>query len=505
MSTSNPRQPPRKTKPTSTSQAAGDAGERSGNPAPVTDANRGNPAALTSTDIILESISDGVFTVDGDWRIRTFNRAAEQITGVPREEAIGRYCYEVFRSSMCERHCALKQTMETGEPLVNQAAFIITADGRRLPIGLSTALLRDDRGRIAGGAETFRDLSLVENLRAQVRGHVQVGDLASHSPAMAQLLEVLPRIAASESTILIQGETGTGKELVARAIHDLSPRRDGPFVAVNCGALPDTLLESELFGHRAGAFTGAVRDKPGRFALARGGTLFLDEIGEVSPALQVRLLRVLQEKQYEPLGATQSERADVRVVAATHRDLEAQVAKGDFRSDLFYRIHVMPLELPPLRQRREDIPGLVDQFIADFNALQNKRVIGLRPDALALLQAHDYPGNVRELRNIIEHAFLLCTGDHIEVAHLPAALLGTAPAPDAATTDSPTPGAPPSLREAAAQLSADAILSALAAHDGNRTAAARALGIHKSTLFRKVRALGLSLPAKDGRSQRTPP
>jgi len=245
---------------------------------------------------ILESISDGVFTVDRDWRIMSFNRAAEEITGIPRAEAVGRPCAEVFRASMCETDCALRKTLASGKPVVNKAAFIVNAAGRRIPISVSTAMLRDGQGRVIGGAETFRDLSLVEELRKELEGRFDMGDLVSRSPSMRRIFDTLPQIAASDSTILIQGETGTGKELLAHAIHSVGPRRQSPFVAVSCGALPDTLLESELFGYKAGAFTGAQKDKPGRFALAEGGTIFLDEIGEVSAALQIRLLRVFRKK-----------------------------------------------------------------------------------------------------------------------------------------------------------------------------------------------------------------
>jgi transcriptional regulator with PAS, ATPase and Fis domain len=342
-----------------------------------------------------------------------------------------------------------------------------------------------------GGAETFRDLSIIEELRTQVRGRFQVGDIVSRSTAMRRLLDVLPRIADSESTILLQGETGTGKELVARAIHRLSGRRDGPFVAVNCGALPDSLLESELFGYQAGAFTGATKDKPGRFALAHGGTLLLDEIGEVSQALQVRLLRVLQERQYEPLGATRSEEADVRVIAATHCDLAAQVESGAFRRDLFYRIKVMKLQLPPLRERREDIPLLVQQFVDAFNAIQNKQVTGVSHDVLGVLTAHDYPGNVRELQNIIEHAFVLLREGRIELEHLPGELV-----PVASTRREGC-----KLIETMKAIEARAIKEAIERNDGNRLAAARELGMHKSTLFRKVQQLGIDLPEQDGRSR----
>ena len=285
--------------------------------------------------------------MDSKWRITSFNRAAEEITCVSRKEAIGRLCSEVFRSSMCEADCALKQTLDTKIPVIGKSGYIVKANGSRIPISVSTAVLKDAGGRVIGGAETFRDLSEIEALRQELAGRFQAGELISRSPLMLKILEVLPAIAASPSTVLILGETGTGKELVARTIHDLSPGRNGPFVAVNCGALPDTLLESELFGYRAGAFTGAVKDKPGRFALARGGSIFLDEIGDVSPALQVRLLRVLQDRTYEPLGAIRSETTDARVIVATNKDLVEQTRLGAFREDLYYRVNVVRVGTAP--------------------------------------------------------------------------------------------------------------------------------------------------------------
>jgi PAS domain S-box-containing protein len=451
-------------------------------------------AQPTATNAILESISDGVFTVDGEWRVTSFNRAAEKITGVPRMEAIGRRCAEVFRSSMCGAECALQKTLKTGRPIIGKSGYIINADGERIPISISTAVLKDADGKVTGGAEVFRDLSEIDALRRELEGRVRVGELVSHSPVMQKLFEVLPAIAASPSTVLIQGETGTGKELMARTLHALSPRKDGPFIAVNCGALPDTLLESELFGYKAGAFTGAVKDKPGRFALAKGGTLFLDEIGEVSPALQVRLLRVLQERVYEPLGSTRSEKADVRVIVASNRDLLERCRAGEFREDLYYRVNVVRVELPPLRRRQEDIPLLAEQFIARFNRLQNKTVGGIAPEALSLLMAHDWPGNVRELENVIERAFILCGTGRIDLAHLPDALTGSGEP----HTDSGTAG----LRESRKALDAQAIRAALERTGGNRLAAAKALGLHKTTLFRKIRELKIDLPEQDGRRKR---
>ena len=378
---------------------------------------------LTPTEAILESISDGVFTVDRQWRVTSFNRAAEQITGVDRREAIGRLCSEVLRADMCGDSCALRQTLETGRPVIGRTGWFIDADGNRVPISLSTAVLRDSDGQVIGGAEVFRDLSEIEALRQQLDGKSRVGDLVSRSPLMQRLFEVLPAIAASPSTVLILGATGTGKEVMARTIHSLSPRSRGPFVAVNCAALPETLLESELFGYKAGAFTDARTDKPGRFALAAKGTIFLDEIGEMSAALQVKLLRVLQERCYEPLGSVASVPADARVIAATNRDLAALVRSGRFREDLYYRVNVVRIELPPLRRRKEDIPPLVDRFIDRFNQLQGKAIDALGPEALALLMAHDWPGNIRELENVIERAFILCGDGPITMAHLPRELL----------------------------------------------------------------------------------
>jgi PAS domain S-box-containing protein len=447
-----------------------------------------------STSVILESISDGVFTVDEEWRVTSFNRAAETITGVPRARAIGRPCCEVFRASLCETDCALRHTFATARPVVGRSAFIVRADGERVPISVSTAVLRDEGGRVIGGAETFRDLSALEELRKELSGRFEIGDFVTRSPAMRRVLEIFPRVAASDCTVLVEGETGTGKELLARALHHAGPRRAGSFVAVNCAALPETLLESELFGYKAGAFTGAHRDKPGRFALAEGGTLFLDEIGDMSPGLQVKLLRVLQDGTYDVVGGTRTERADVRVIAATHRDLARRVEEGAFRADLYYRVNVFRIAIPPLRERREDIPLLVDHFVARLNRLRGRSVQGVHPEVLGLLMACEFPGNVRELENVLEHAFVLCEGDRLELDHLPPRLR-------ARHGSSEEPGA---IRDAARAAEAGLITEALARHGFNRLATARALGIHKSTLHRKIRALALTLPPRHGRTRQRP-
>ncbi|MBN2577789.1 MAG: sigma 54-interacting transcriptional regulator [Pirellulales bacterium] len=440
-------------------------------------------------DPILDSINDGVFTVDNQWRITSFNRAAERITGVKRKDALGRPCCEVFRASICETACALRQTLANGRPVVNKAVYILDARGNRVPISISTAVLKDSRGNVSGGVETFRDLSLVEDLRKELESKYSFADIVGRSRVMQDLFQILPRIAESDSTVLIEGASGTGKELVARAIHSLSSRRKKRFVALNCGALPDTLLESELFGHKAGAFTDARKDKAGRFAAAEGGTIFLDEIGDVSPAMQARLLRVLQERVYEPLGSVEPVTADVRIVAATNRDLSKLVKKGTFREDLFYRIHVIRLTLPKLRDRREDLPLLIEHFIAKFNRLQGKDVLGVSDEVLARLMNHEYPGNVRELENIIEHAFVLCHGALIQIEHLPPELRGD----DEHAT---APGIAGMTLEAMERF---LIADALRRHGGNRKAAADALGINPSTLFRKAKSLRIELPKNDGR------
>jgi len=442
-------------------------------------------------EIILESVTEGVFTVDKDWRITYFNGAAERIIGLPRKEALGRHCWDVFRANICQTECALRQTMDNGQPVVNKAVMVVNHSGDKLPIRISTAVLRDHKGRFTGAVETFRDLSQVEQLRRELAGRFRLGDIIGRSPAMRDLFGLLPTIAASDSTVVIHGASGTGKELFARAIHELSPRRKKRFVAINCGALPDSLLESELFGYKAGAFTDARTDKPGRFARAKGGTLFLDEIGDISPAMQIRLLRVLQEHSFEPLGAVEPVDTDVRVVAATHRNLGEMVKDGTFREDLYYRINVIRLTLPSLNERREDIPLLVEHFIGRFNRTQEKDIRGVSDDVLAVLMGHDFPGNARELENILEHAFVLCSRGLIELQHLPPELRR------GRTGGRPETNTGLSLKA----LEALHIADALRRNHGNRKAAADELDIHTSTLFRKIRDLDIETPDSDGRSR----
>lgn len=453
------------------------------------------PEIKDQTHIILDSIADGVFTVDSDFRITSFNQAAEKITGITREEAIGKPCWVVLRASICEKGCALQRTMETGDSIINQSIRIQSTKGRHIPVSISTALLRDESGKVIGGVETFRDLSVEEKLRRELNGQLSMFDILSKNREMQKLFEKVELVAGSDTTVLIEGESGTGKELFARAIHLKSGRRHGPMVIVNCGALPDSLLESELFGYKAGAFTDAKKDKPGRLALARGGTLFLDEIGDVSPMLQVRLLRVLQDRIFEPLGGIAPEKADVRILAATHRNLDEMVASGEFRQDLFYRINVVRLEIPPLRHRREDILLLIEHFLGKFAALHRPEARRFSPEALALLMAHDFPGNVRELENIIEHAIVVSTGPVIELEALPKSLRQVG-----YESGKIAHGNAPQLNE----MERAAVLAALKAHQWNRSAAAAHLQIHPTTLWRKMRRHHIVVPPGTRRSKSKP-
>ena len=431
-------------------------------------------------DIILDSINEGVFTVDIDWKITSFNSAAQRITGVPRGEAIGCFCYDVFRTNICEKDCALKHTFSSGNPIINATAYIIDKKGHRIPIRLATAILRDEEGKIIGGVETFQDLSHIEQLQKQLEARYSYEDIIARSSIMMDLFNILPRVAESNSTVLIEGASGTGKELFAKAIHNLSPRNKKRFVSVNCAALPDTLLESELFGYKAGAFTDARRDKPGRFALADGGTIFLDEFADMSQAMQVKLLRVLQERVIEPLGSVEPLKIDTRVIVATNKDLSELVKNGNFREDLYYRICVINIKLPTLKQRREDIPLLVEHMIYKFNRLQSKDIAGVSDEVMSVLINYDFPGNVRELENIIEQAFVLCRGGMIELHHLPVELRPTRPS---ALGES----GPVSLKSMEKHL----IIETLQRHQGHRQKAANDLGIDVSTLYRKIEQYNL--------------
>jgi PAS domain S-box-containing protein len=422
--------------------------------------------------IIVDSISDGVFTVDTQFTITYFNRAAERITGFRAEEAIGKHCFEIFRTEVCHNRCAIRDTLSSHEPVSNVRVTIITHDGREVPISLSTEVLRDESGSFAGVVEFFRDLTEVEHAREALEQERVLESIVSASPAVRRVIQMLPNIAESECNVTIHGPSGSGKELFAEAIHKLSPRRYGPYIRLNCAALPATLLESELFGYVRGAFTDAKRDKPGLFALANGGTLLLDEISEMDVSLQVKLLRVLANGEYQPLGATRTLRTDARVIAATNADLQKAIAEGRFREDLYFRINVVAVELPPLSERPEDVPLLVEHFIEKVRDRIHKPVKRAGVRTLALLQRYPFPGNVRELQNAIEHAFVMCDGEELRPEHLPEHLVA----------DVELLGARPDPRSERRMIE-----DALKRHGGNRSAAAEELRMHRTTLWRKLK------------------
>jgi len=432
-------------------------------------------------DIILDSIADGVFTIDNDKNITSFNKAAEKITGVKKEHARDQKCFDIFQANICQTSCALEKTLKTGKEIIDLSINILNKEGKTVPISISTAVLKDKNGKVMGGVETFRDLSSLEELKKEISKQYTFEDIISKNHHIQKIFDVLPDIAESESTVLIQGASGSGKELFARAIHNLSPRKGRPYVVVNCGALPDTLLESELFGYVKGAFTDAKKDKPGRFALAEGGTLFLDEIAELSTALQVKLLRVLQQKEYEPLGATQPLKAHVRIIAATNKDLSQLLARGLFREDLYYRLNVVKIDLPSLSTRREDIPLLIEHFINQFNLKKGKKISGISTEVMEMIMKHEFPGNVRELENLIEHAFVLCHGSQIGVEHLPVDFVKKLGGEKVTTPQVNI------LKDAEAKV----IIETLKKWGGNRAKAAQELGIDKSTLWRKMKTLNI--------------
>ena len=441
--------------------------------------NRPKDFIETSCHTIFNSIEEGVFTVDLDWRITSFNRAAEEITGVPRAAALGRPCLEIFCTNVCKTDCVLRKALNDNTPVFNRPVYMIRSDSKRIPITVNATVLRDHDGRRIGGVETFRDLSNLSKLQRSFHKHHSFENMVSRNPKMLEIFSTLDLIADSDCTVLIEGATGTGKELLAKAVHNNSRQKNGPFVPVNCGALPDTLIESELFGYKAGAFTDAKKDKPGRFERAQGGTIFLDEIGDIPQALQVRLLRVLEDKAYEPLGAVRPSTTNARVVVAANCNLDEMVAKKKFREDLYFRVNVMKLSLPGLADRKEDIPLLVDHFIERFNREKKKHILGLTQEAMAALMLYEWPGNIRELENALEHAFILCKEKLVRLRHLPDKLLTEI---NAIFLNKGT-----TLKE----IEKNAILQTLHRNNWKKMVTARELGINKNTLRRKIVAYGI--------------
>lgn len=430
-------------------------------------------------DTIVNSVADAIFTVDENMNVWTYNKAAEELTKIPYSEAVGRPCHEIFQSSVCKRGCPVREVMETGKPVINREVQIIDNKGNCKPASVSASVITDNEGRITGAVESIRDLSMVYTLKEEIQKKYSFENMISRSPGMQRLFEIVTDVAKSEATVLIHGESGTGKELFARAVHELSPRREGPLVIVNCGALPENLLEAEIFGVRKGAYTGAHEDRPGRLELADGGTFFLDEVGDLPLSLQVKMLRVLENREYQPVGGKETLNANVRFITATHRDLEEMVTGGTFRQDLFFRINIVTIDIPPLRDRREDIPLLIDIALKRFNALYIKRIKSVSADLLKMLISYDFPGNVRELLNLIEQAVILCKGDQISFDHIPINFMNRnfiETEPEKRTSKSPNAGF---------------LVDVITRHKGNRLGAAEELGVSRTTLWRWIKQAGL--------------
>ncbi|MCA1961216.1 MAG: sigma 54-interacting transcriptional regulator [Desulfomonile sp.] len=432
---------------------------------------------------ILNSISEGVMTLDKDWKIASWNRAAEQITGFHREEVLGKECTKVFRAALCREHCPVDRALSCGHPYYDVQVAIRNKRNEVVHLVVNASPLYDEHGHIVGGLETFRDVSQNRWMQEELERQYGYTNIVGRSDAMKRVYETMGSLLGTDTTVLIQGESGTGKELIARALHFYGPRKDKPFVAVNCSALPEGVLESELFGHVKGAFTGAIRDHIGKFELANGGTLFLDEIAEISPAIQVKLLRVLEERELQRVGDNRSIKVNIRLITATNKDLYRKVLDNSFRDDLYYRLSVFPLHLPPLRERTSDIRLLVAHFIKKFNKQMGRSIQGIADEFLEILESYSWPGNVRELSNAIEHAFVHCNGMLLHSSDLPHHIVNAAPAVVAKPSRKP--------QEKLDLVERELIVRELEAAHWRKSVAARRLGMSRATLWRKMEKFGI--------------
>ncbi|MFP4650146.1 MAG: sigma-54 interaction domain-containing protein [Desulfobacterales bacterium] len=429
---------------------------------------------------IFEYLPEGVFTIDTQWKITSFNKTAEKITDYRRQEVIGRHCWEVFRSELCSKGCPLSICFETGRLQMDQEVAVTDRRGVTKNLIVNVNVLQDKDGNVHGGVETFRPPARCDHIPPKTAPAFE--GIIGKSSMMQSIFGMLPDVAASETNVLLCGESGTGKEVLARALHNRSGRSRGPFVAVNCSALAESILESELFGHEKGAFTGADSLKQGRFEMARGGTLFLDEIGDLKPQIQVKLLRVLEEREFERVGGTRSIKLDARIISATNQNLEAAMNEKRFREDLYFRLRTVPFYIPPLRQRKEDIPPLVSHFIKIFNTRYNKQVRSVDPKVMRIFMNHNWPGNIRELERILEYAFVFVKGPVIFERHLP----------EIKTAEKVQPPPAENRFSTGRSRDKDTILQALSDAGGNRQGAAELLGISRTSLWRRMKEFGLA-------------
>ena len=464
-----------------------------------------NDSLLGQLDLfgLLDAMMLGLLFVDRERRVITINRYLAAMTGYTREEAVGVHGENIIRSNLSSLNDPLGKALDSDKTMTLEGD-IINQGRKKVPIRFTVSPLRFSTGKKAGAFIILEDITLLKDLDNKIHGFSGYEKIIGSSQKMQEIFELLPIMARTDASVLITGETGTGKDLVAEAIHRASKRAQYPFIKVNCGALPESLLESELFGHVRGAFTGADKDKPGMFRLAHGGTLFLTEIGDLSLPLQVKILTVLDDKEFFPVGASKKVSVDVRIIAATHRDLGQLVKQGRFREDLFYRLNVLRLHLPPLREREDDFRLLLDHFFREFKTILHKKTKGFNEACLKILSSYAYPGNIRELRNIVEYAVNVCPGETIGSEHLPKTLI-TAPQihatllPDnntdrrEALQDSPEkiPTFPVTPSGGWGEVEKGIILEALTRTGGNRSEAAEVLGWSRSKLWRKIKHYGL--------------
>ncbi len=432
-------------------------------------------------DTVLDLLNEAVFVYNQDMQITHFNSSAEQITGHRKDEVLGEKCVVIFDKGLCINNCELCMTVKDGDnQKVEFRSSFIRSDGIRRMGEFQAGHLSLSPNEKPHVLVSLTDITELDRLRNELKTTHSFRNLVGKSPVMQDLYQSIRNVAEYDSTVCLFGESGTGKELVARAIHYESPRAERPLIKVNCSALSDNLLESELFGHVKGAFTGAVRDRRGKFEEAEDGTLFLDEIGDLNERVQVKLLRVLQEKEIERVGENVIRKVNLRIIVATHKNLEQEVAEGRFREDLFYRLNVIPIHLPPLRNRREDIPMLADHFTKIWNGSHNKKIEGISSQALGLLMDHPWPGNIRELENTMEHACVKTSSEELQPTDLPHTLR------EQAKTNSPA-----RMRKPRRKLTKKQIVDTLKECDQNQTHAAERLGIHRITLWRKMTEHGI--------------
>jgi len=431
-----------------------------------------------NSEMVLDHLSDGIIVHDTHRRIMWFNHAAERITGYHRDEVIGRDCHDCFHQGFCAGKCSFRGSTPNFDKK-HYPLKVTTKDGQQRRVEMSVVGMKNEQGEFQGVLASFHDITEVTQLRRKLKSVQSFHGIIGADSKMQEMYELVSDLAASDCPVLIQGESGTGKELVAGAIHGESPRAGQPFVTVNCGALPEGILESELFGHVRGAFTGAVRDKKGRFELADNGTIFLDEVAELSANMQVKMLRVLQEGTFDRVGGEKSTKVDVRIISATNKDLRTMVRKGQFREDLFYRISVVPVVLPPLRERRNDIPLLVNDFITRFGKESNRSIEGITPDAIDGMLDYPWHGNIRELQNAIQFAFVKCKGQMVAMEHLPPEIISHVAAHQPVTC------------RRRGKLSETRVKQALNQCKGNKVKAAKSLEVGRATLYRFLKEHGM--------------